>query len=194
MNIAEPGTLDRQFSSNSTLSVSRSMDSLAVDTSAVVTVAAPMSTTAATVPVSIIAVPVVPSAAVAMSDSPLLASQHSPIKIETRSVIRDITSFPLPPQPAPPAHITYQQFQVAQVAEYYYGRHYVSVEGFHITPHPYYPPPPPPPPPHYQHAYYQPPPPPPSHPLMNHINSQTHTHPMSHPTSQLHTPILGSVM
>ncbi len=91
--------------------------------------------------------------------------------------------------------MTYQQFQVAQMAEYYYGHHYVSVEGFHITPHPYYPPPPPPPPPHsYQHAYYQPPPPPPSHPLMGHINAQTHSHPLSHPTSQLHTPILGSVM
>ena len=128
-----------------------------------------------------------------MSDSPVLMSRN-PVRIEARSVIRDITSFPLTAQAASTAHITYQQLQMA---EFYYG-HYVSVEGFHITPHPYYPPPPPPPPPHsyqqQQHSYYQPPPPPPSHPLIGHINTQTHSHPLSHPTSQLHTPILGSVM
>ena len=206
MTITEPGTLDRQSSSASTLSVSRSMDSLAVDNAAIIAAVATVPAAAPAVTVLIINAPAVPivhsasvpiahSASVPMSDSPVLTSRN-PIKIEARSVIREITSFPLPPQPvAPPtAHITYQQFQVA---EYYYGHHYVSVEGFHITPHPYYPPPPPPPPPHsYQHAYYQPPPPPPSHPhpIMGHISGQTHAHPMSHPTSQLHTPILGSVM
>ena len=196
MSMTEPGVLDRQVSSASTLSVSRSLGSLAVNPPINVPIAAILAPTPAiNIPLIVPSVSAGHSAIVAMSDSPVLAARN-PIKIEPRSVIRDVTSFPLPPVPvavpAPAAHITYQQFQVA---EYYYGHHYVSVEGFHITPHPYYPPPPPPPPPHsYQHTYYQPPPPPPSHPLMTHINTQTHSHPLSHPTSQLHTPILGSVM
>ena len=195
--MTEPGTLDRQVSSESTLSVSRSMDSLAVDHLASVSVALILAPSSAVdLPLIDTTVPIGHFAVVPMSDSPVLASR-SAIRIEPRSVIRDITPFPLPALPIPAAQIAYQRFQAATQAanEYFYGQHYVSVEGFHITPHPYYPPPPPPPPPHpYQHAYYQPPPPPPSHPLMAHINTQTHSHPLSHPTSQLHTPILGSVM